>query len=353
MKSNIKNPFQIQKWTVIIISTVFAVLIIEIYLRNFPPGIVYMWTRNIVQQTHSELSSNPVIGYFPQANLDKPFNNLEFKTLVQINSSNMRDHDYSEHKSPGVKRIVATGDSFVFGWGVNNYETVTELLEERYLRNMEVLNLGVSGYCASQQLEWLKTQGTKFEPDLVLFFTYGLPYLRKDRYFLEQGILYRGTPQQLENKRILYYFQKNIYTYVLIGQAFARAKEKIKKIITQTPTEPKIFRPGEIMTVLESLKQLSSEFHFKPVLIYIPRKSELIYGFQSREGLSMMKSYSDKENWGFLDLTPALKEFWAQENKFPYFKLDDHWNVEGHRAAAKEIGKFLKAGHFLEPNDFK
>jgi lysophospholipase L1-like esterase len=90
-----------------------------------------------------------------------------------INADGFRDRDYEAGKSDAI-RIVVLGDSVTFGRGVPLEGTYAKLLEERLNREepgglrYEVLNLGVSGYNSRQQLEFYKTKGRKYEPDLIL-----------------------------------------------------------------------------------------------------------------------------------------------------------------------------------------
>ncbi|HRY29471.1 MAG TPA: SGNH/GDSL hydrolase family protein [Elusimicrobiota bacterium] len=67
-------------------------------------------------------------------------------------------------------RFVALGDSFVWGFGVNEDELFTRRMEERSRSPVEVVNLGVSGYGTDQEyLLWQKT-GRNWRPDHVLLF---------------------------------------------------------------------------------------------------------------------------------------------------------------------------------------
>ncbi len=85
----------------------------------------------------------------------------------QINSHGFRGREYNQHKPDGVFRIVVIGDSNTFGDGVEERYHFLTLLE-KYYKNVEVLNLGVSGFGIDQELLFLKKKGIKFEPDLVM-----------------------------------------------------------------------------------------------------------------------------------------------------------------------------------------
>lgn len=91
----------------------------------------------------------------------------EFDIAVRINAQGFRaDREYSPAPPPGVERIVAVGDSFTFGNGVEVHQTFPSLLERRLAA--EAINLGVPGYGVDQQLLMLESRGLGFQPDVVL-----------------------------------------------------------------------------------------------------------------------------------------------------------------------------------------
>ena len=92
------------------------------------------------------------------------------KELV-INSKGLRDREYEYEKPVGVKRILVLGDSYTWGYGVRNDEIYTEFLERRLAaegKEWQVINSGVSGYGTDQEYLWFKSEGIKYQPDLVV-----------------------------------------------------------------------------------------------------------------------------------------------------------------------------------------
>lgn len=107
---------------------------------------------------------------------------------LRTNSWGFRGPELELEKRPGTRRIVGLGDSFMFGWGVNQDETYLVLLEEalnaRGGPRFEVLNLAVPGYNTTMEVEAFATKGVAFEPDLVLIHFFlndvGLPYFMQE-----------------------------------------------------------------------------------------------------------------------------------------------------------------------------
>jgi len=86
-----------------------------------------------------------------------------------ISSQALRSRrDYSESPPPGVLRIAAFGDSFVYGSEVLTDEAWPSVIEQTR-PNTEVLNYGVPGYGQDQIYLRFLAEGHDLEPKVVLF----------------------------------------------------------------------------------------------------------------------------------------------------------------------------------------
>ncbi len=323
---------KIQNFFLFSVSAGLAVLAVELYLRWNPPVQVYMATRDIIQHEISEISPDPLTLYLPRAGLVKRFSNREFNTAVKINSVNMRDREYPLKKPDGVKRIAVMGDSFVFGWGVEHKEIFTEILENKYLERTEVLNFGVSGYQAYQELQRLKKEALKFQPEIVFFFLYGIP-----EGYWGDGPVYPDEKLTFK-KKFIAFLEKQSYFFVLLQEA--RGVLRVTKSSVQEaasfPYEIDVNKGWEI---LSDLKRLSLENRFEPLVVYIPLKQYARAG--SEPDSQRVAEQCLSRGIPFLDLTKPLHDFWIKENKSPYFRIDDHWNRDGHRVAAAALNDYL------------
>lgn len=97
----------------------------------------------------------------------------EFEETASINSIGMRDHEIGP-KRPGELRILAIGDSFTYGHGVQLDESYPKVVERALdgqvprAGAVSVLNAGQPGYGIDQSFESFRLRRLELEPDLVL-----------------------------------------------------------------------------------------------------------------------------------------------------------------------------------------
>ena len=91
------------------------------------------------------------------------FNNLEFKTSLTFDENGRYSNNYRDLTK---KSVVVLGDSHAMGWGVNDDETFSYLLESEI--NRPVYNLSISGFGTVRQLVRLKNSKLLEDTDTIL-----------------------------------------------------------------------------------------------------------------------------------------------------------------------------------------
>ncbi len=110
--------------------------------------------------------------YELKPNLDVKFTGVRVRT----NSCGMRGPERTFEKPKDTIRIALLGDSFAFGWGVDQDKTFGQVLEDNLNRisqgkpHFEVLNLGVPGYSTFQEVALFREKALDFNPDAILIF---------------------------------------------------------------------------------------------------------------------------------------------------------------------------------------
>jgi len=151
-----------------ILGTLVGLAILEIGVRvaGLAPEIALI----VIDQPNADFESslNPVLKYVPRPG------------SPGISSYGIRDAEYPFDKDEGTFRVVVVGDSIAFGYCTNNLsikrrDTFAKVLERNLkaqpplgYTNAEVINVSVSGYDTIQEVEFFRTKGVAFDPDLVL-----------------------------------------------------------------------------------------------------------------------------------------------------------------------------------------
>ena len=114
----------------------------------------------------------------------------ENRARIQMSAQGLRDSDTPFVKPEGLWRIALAGDSITEALQVEESKTFANLLE-RHLsekgREVEVINLGMSGALPSVQVARMESVGVRFSPDLLVYMInisdFVSPTLRTDSVF--------------------------------------------------------------------------------------------------------------------------------------------------------------------------
>ena len=119
--------------------------------------------------------SDGVLGWAHRPDWETVHETDDFRVSVRTDARGLRATPHPTPR-PGVGepyRILVVGDSFAFGWGVEDDETFSARLAAELpvppgRSHLEVLNAGVAGWSADHYGLFLKRAGFELEPDLIL-----------------------------------------------------------------------------------------------------------------------------------------------------------------------------------------
>ncbi len=94
--------------------------------------------------------------------------------VLSTNSEGFRDYDHPLEKPPGSSRVAFVGDSFVFGLGVSQEDTLAVLLEQDLNsggigRRYDVMNFGLPGLNFEGMGRLTQTFVVKYRPEVVVY----------------------------------------------------------------------------------------------------------------------------------------------------------------------------------------
>ena len=92
-------------------------------------------------------------------------------STASVNTLGFRGPMPEQPKPSGRTRIVTTGDSSFFGFGVNDDEVFSYRLQAQLSskgQDVDVMNMGIGGYTIAQHKLFLEEVGWELQPDLLV-----------------------------------------------------------------------------------------------------------------------------------------------------------------------------------------
>ncbi len=294
----------------------------------------------------------------------------EYDVDIVINDQGFRQQVVPPLTSnEGVDRIVVLGDSFTFGYGVQEQVRFTELLPE-HLPGVEVLNMGVPATGTDQHVLFFEEAGgADAKPDIVLL-VYFLENIERTGTSRYQGygkpqflVAEDGTGLQLTNVPVSKplsavvverrhkglpiplkkYLRRNSELYTLLRQWFAVSASTALELDASDPyPEYSSDAPSWKVTRLlfKRLAEDAAQVGAQLAVVVVPEPGHLRPHIGSTHQ-DAVRVALDAINVPMLDLTPFFRKAQVTADEPLYFPVDGHWTEDGHKLVAETIGSWL------------
>jgi lysophospholipase L1-like esterase len=150
-----------------IAATLVGLLVAEVLVRLLVPQLIA--SAGTEREFFCEF--DPTLGWAPIPNITARHEQDGFSILVRQNAFGLRAGDsIRPERQSRQTRILVLGDSYVWGYGVEQWQIMTA--PEVHRSSLELINFGVSGYGTDQEYLFYSRLGTRFDVDeVVLVFT--------------------------------------------------------------------------------------------------------------------------------------------------------------------------------------
>lgn len=293
---------------------------------------------------------DPAKGWVPRPNLrdEAVFDGK----ILNTNSRGLRGaEEYSYERTPGRTRILILGDSFTFGDEVSDNETYSYYLR-KMIPDSEIINMGVHGYGHDQMLIYLKEEGIKYKPDIVILgFVYediqrntlGFRDFAKPEFEVRNGeLLLTNTPVP-SPEQILKWEWARPKTYDLLRifcNRLLHNRFTYRYGLFEGKTKEVTGR------ILDEMVELIGSIDAVPVFVYLPVRDEIEDPDEIIRGEAYLYEYCTKN--GKVKCFSARPYFTRKIRQGETFSLTGHWSPLGHLTVAEAIYDFMVEGEMLE-----
>jgi lysophospholipase L1-like esterase len=276
---------------------------------------------------------------------------------------------------------VALGDSFTFGYGVEDDRAWPALLLQA-MPLLRVLNLGLSGAGAPQYVHVYETFGMPRHPKLVIVGVFaGNDFERAERFdrWVRSGV--PGNYLEWQNMEAAQRRRNSLPQPLASLEGLLRRHSILYNLDRQARLvvrmwmqgEPRVFRfadgvrlqllthaavasitavaqpeSREFQLVLQAYKRLQAltqKQGAQLLLVFLPSKEEVyvpLLGEPAPDYSSSLRLALERQGMATLDLTPAFRQHAAAGERL-FFSVDGHTNQQGYGLIAQEILRYLKA----------
>ncbi|MCA9409120.1 MAG: hypothetical protein H6755_06265 [Candidatus Omnitrophica bacterium] len=391
-----------RQWKFSVFSVILLFILIEGALRVYDFYLDRRFPENIEGEAIL-WEYDPLLGWAQKPNASARFVSKKnrINTLCKINSRGLRDEEYAYEKESGVERILLLGDSVVEGFEVDKKDALDAKLEEQLQANgnYQVINGGTRGYGTDQAFLFLKNEGYKYSPDIIIYVfvpndlennitihkpgrKFGKGYFTKD----PQGkINLKGIPVPESFEQFDEWMMTDPYAQEYYNSIIKRNKTFEKKLVKQRDIATLIrkdFAKFHFVKWIYKRVQMNKKLEkifvqlnlMDPSLqmgweLDVPKSVTNVQWESLKNILAEMARYIDYKNVKFLvyeftamgdESQPTKLNQVCNTLNIPYFNnfddyaekakgkpifrypFDGHWNERGHALAAEGIYHYLK-----------
>ena len=276
--------------------------------------------------------AHEVVGYnlWPSARMSYryPLDNPHLRTVVSNSDGFRNAHDFdAPHAGP---RILVTGDSFVFGEGVDGAERITEQLGKHFERH-RIDNLGMTGWGVDLMLRATRWVLPRTKPELLVVCIYTDDFRRVGPYYSGMGYAVPRFVLQQGQLASIPYPRPSFVERMRLNQARMQLGFKYSNTV---------YRLHEAL--LDEFRTLVEQHGSKLAFVFFPGRDDTP---TDRERRGWLADYGERSGVPVLDLTEPIHSAGVERT---YIERNWHWNAEGHRLAAEQLAGFVNDRQLIQ-----
>jgi hypothetical protein len=313
---------------------------------------------------------DPVAGFSLRADHRNEIRVPEYTTAIRIDSDGYRVPVEGADDDAPV-RVLAIGDSFTFGVGVNAEDAWPEVLERLFASedglDVAVRNGGVGGYGALRSARLLLGRQAAWSPQVVVHALYvgndledsnpadylRVPRIRSGRMVAEERGFLTRTRFLLRIHSHLYAFLRERLYAVYQATPFAERSRYLDPVgLAKWPERIETSTWPAVQDAVREIATWAREHDVRYLVVIVPVKyqvdAEAWRDYRRRWSLpdsafardhaqQVVAEFLSREGTAYLDLLPGFRDAMRETSRSGYFPVDAHWTAQGHHLAAQLI----------------
>ena len=270
-----------------------------------------------------------------------------YDKLVRVNALGLRGPEL-EPKGPDELRVLALGDSMVYGQGVAEEGTLPYLLERRLEQHLErpvtVVNGGLRAYDTLLELALLEDLGPRIDPDLVLLFWYGNDFALRDAASTAERLRASGPiafdlGEPARGLALWRWHLVQLARRSVLANALQDARQALfgddRWLAAADHVLPRV--PDWFDRFHAECRALGA----RGQVLVIPAASSLPEPDRIAEVVERLVALEAARGRDLPVLDQSLRAFIEREGYEPIVPYDGHWAAEGNRALAEDAFEVL------------
>lgn len=339
------------------ISFVVALLIGEIALRLLLPNQLASSSKERALFCRYDRK----LGWAPRERITAKHLTDGLSALVHQNQFGLRGSDEMQHRNSGGKRrILVLGDSYAWGFGVNQNELFSA--PEVHGPEVEILNFGVSGYGTDQEYLLYLRKGTNFVVDEVVVvltpyndvgnnlspkqYGYLKPYFTLDEKRL---VLHDDHIRDVQQQGLTFGLRHHSRVWTLLSEAaraFSNPREKRQNRESTAEAKPIEYRQEDIserdraggeltVAILKHFRDAVAARNAEFSVIFVPYKPHIDKRLSTNHPLvPAIAAGLTREGITYREPYPAFLQA-ALAGSQPFNDPDNHFGPKGHALFAR------------------
>jgi lysophospholipase L1-like esterase len=277
-----------------------------------------------------------------------------YDVLVRLNSLGFRGREVGPKQSREY-RILALGDSHIYGQGVADEHLATNLMERQLTDlttcTVRVINMGVRAYSINQEFGLLVRHARSLNLDHVLLFFYlndfELVNIRRRWELYKHLDWYTFDFSQKPDADILRQWRRQqilrTSALLMLTHDAVRAwsgRDNFEQRILEGHIEGATV--AGVKEYFEQFRRFTLDNAISLTVVVIPHPGQIASQFPNNKYQPTAQALSADLGLQLVDLLPQFKSYYERTRTTPIIPFDGHYNEEGQRVIASGVVQHLQ-----------